>query len=116
LKDLISDFISLVAPEAPSYTLKAPSTLISNMTNSGDQYVLHLTNWTGNKYEKNHWMEDYIAPVEQVRIKLNIPGNKTITSVKSLTGSPFTIIKKGNSADILIPRVRAYEGLIIGVK
>jgi hypothetical protein len=116
LKDLISDFISLVAPEAPSYTLKAPSTLISNMTNSGDQYVLHLTNWTGNKYEKNHWMEDYIAPVEQVRIRLNIPGNKTITSVKSLTGSPVTIIKKGNSADILIPRVRAYEGLIIGVK
>ena len=53
LKDLIANFISIVAPAPPSFTLKAPSDLIANMTSSGNNYVLHLTNWTGNKYEKN---------------------------------------------------------------
>ena len=82
------------------------------MTNSGNTYVLHLTNWTGNKYEKNHLMEDYIAPVEQVRIALTIPGKK-IASVKTLTGSAFTMKKNGNSVELLLPRVGAYEGIII---
>ena len=78
LRDLIGNFISMVAPSAPSFTLKAPSDLIANMTSSGNNYVLHLTNWTGNKYEKTHMMEDYIAPVEQVRIVLTIPGKRLL--------------------------------------
>ena len=114
LKDLITDFISLVAPVPPSFTLKAPSALIANMTNSGNEYVLHLTNWTGNKYEKTHMMEDYIAPVEQVKISLNIPGEK-IVSVKSLTGSMLTTKKNGNSTELLLPRVGAYEGILINI-
>ena len=112
LKDLIGNFISMVAPSPPSFTLKAPSDLIANMTSSGNNYVLHLTNWTGNKYEKTHMMEDYIAPVEQVRIVLTIPGKK-IASVKTLTGSAFTMKKNGNRVEILLPRVGAYEGIII---
>jgi len=112
LKDLITDFISLVTPTPQSFTLKAPSALIANMTNSGKRYVLHLTNWTGNKYEKTHMMEDYIAPVEQVKISLNIPAKK-ITSVKTLTGSAFSMKKNGNSVEILLPRVGAYEGILI---
>jgi hypothetical protein len=111
-KDLITDFISLVAPVPQSFTLKAPSALIANMTNSGNEYVLHLTNWTGNKYEKTHMMEDYIAPVEQVRITLAIPGKK-IVSIKSLIGSTFTTKKNGNNTELLLPRVEAYEGILI---
>ena len=112
LRDLIGNFISMVAPSPPSFTLKAPSDLIANMTSSGNNYILHLTNWTGNKYEKTHMMEDYIAPVEQVHIVLTIPGKK-IASLKTLTGSAFTMKKNGNSVEILLPRVGAYEGIII---
>ena len=115
LKDLIANFISLVTPTLPSFTLKAPSTVIANMTNSGNKYVLHLTNWTGNKFEKNHLMEDYIAPVEKVRITLDIPGKK-ITSVKTLAGSAFTIKRNGNRVEILLPRIEAYEGILINVQ
>jgi hypothetical protein len=112
LKDLIADFISIVAPAPSSFTLKAPSALIANMTSSGNNYILHLTNWTGNKYEKIHLMEDYIAPVEQVRIVLNIP-RKKISSIKTITGSVFTMKKNGNSVELLLPKVGAYEGIII---
>ena len=57
-------------------------------------------------------MEDYIAPVGHVRVVLNFPGKK-IVSVKSLTGSPFTMKKKGNSAELLLPRIGAYEAILI---
>ncbi|MEP6595852.1 MAG: hypothetical protein ABJA71_07885 [Ginsengibacter sp.] len=86
--------------------------LIANMTTSGNSYVLHLTNWTGNKYEKTHLREDYIAPVEHVRIALKNPGKK-IASVRTLTGSAFTMKKDMNSVELLLPRVEVYEGIII---
>jgi hypothetical protein len=115
LKELIGEFISLVAAEPASFTLKAPATVMANMTHSSDKYVLHLTNWTGNKFEKNHLMEDYIAPVEQVRILLNIPGNRSVASVKTITGSPFTMKKKGSATELVLPRLEAYEGIVIQV-
>src|SRR3984893_9933656 len=114
LKELIANFISAVSPAPQSFTLNAPSTLIANMTSSGNQYLLQLSNWTGNKYEKNHMMEDYIAPVSDVRVELKIPG-KTIVSVKSLTGSTFTMKKSGNGLELHLPRVNAYEGILINV-
>ena len=57
-------------------------------------------------------MEDYIAPVNQVRIKLAIPGKK-ITSIKTLTGGAFMMKKNGNSIDLLLPHIGVYEGVII---
>ena len=59
-------------------------------------------------------MEDYIAPVENVRIELAIPGKK-IVSVKTLTGSAFTMKKNLNGVQLVLPRVGAYEGIIIKV-
>jgi hypothetical protein len=59
-------------------------------------------------------MEDYIAPVEQVRISLAISGKK-IVSVKTLTGSPLTMKRNGNGVELLLPRVLAYEGILISV-
>jgi hypothetical protein len=113
LKSLIGDFISLVAPTAPSYSMKAPSALIANMTTDNNNYLLHLTNWTGNKFEKTHLMEDYISPVENIRVKLSIPSTRKIVSIKSITGSKYTVNKTGNSVEILLPRVEAYEGILI---
>ena len=113
LKDLISKLIATVAPAPPSFTMKAPSALVANMTYSNNAYLLHLTNWTGNKFEKTHVMEDYIAPVENVKITFIIPDQRKIKSIKTLTGSPLTIKKSGNSVELTLPRVNAYEGILI---
>jgi hypothetical protein len=115
LKELIADLISIVAPSSPTYTIKAPSALIANMADSGNQYLLHLTNWTGNKFEKTQVMEDYIAPVENVHIELNLlPEN--ISSVKTLDGSAFTLRKKSKSVEVVLRKVNVYEGILISLK
>jgi putative glycosyl hydrolase-like family 6 (GHL6) protein/glycosyl hydrolase family 42 (putative beta-galactosidase) len=115
LKELISDLISIVSPSSPTYTIKAPSTLIANMVDSGNQYLLHLTNWTGNKFEKTQVMEDYIAPVENVQIDLNFPPGK-VASVKTLNGSPFTLREKSKSVEVVLPKVGIYEGVLFSLK
>jgi len=115
LKELIADLISIVAPSSPRYTIEAPSALIANMTDSGNQYLLHLTNWTGNKFEKTQVMEDYIAPVKNVQVELNFPPG-TIASVKTLNGSAFTLRKKSKSVEIILPKVDVYEGILIRLK
>jgi len=114
LGNLISDFITLVSPVPFPYIIKAPSTLITNLTSSGNNFVFHLTNWTGNKFEKNHMIEDYIAEAHNVSIKFTIPSGRKIESVKSITGSEFTMNNSGtNILEILLPHVGAYEGIII---
>jgi hypothetical protein len=115
LKDLIADFVSLVAPVESSFKMQAPSALVANMVTDGRQYLLHLTNWTGNKFEKTHMMEDYIAPVENVRIELNFPPEK-IASVKTLAGSQFTMKRKAKTVELLLPKVGVYEGIVINLK
>jgi len=76
---------------------------------------LHLVNWTGNKFEKKQVMEDYIAPVENVKIELNFsPGN--IASVKTLYGSKFTVRKKSKSIEVVLPKVGVYEGILVTLK
>ena len=113
IKHLIGDLVSLVAPSPASYKVTAPAALIANMTQSGNQYLLHLTNWTGNKFEKTDLMEDYIAPVENVHVKFYIPGNRKIGSIKTIAGSKYSVIKNGNSVEVVLPKVKAYEGILI---
>ena len=115
LKELIADLISIAASSSPSYTIKAPSALIANMTFSGNQYLLHVTNWTGNKFERKQMMEDYIAPVENVQIELNFPPGK-IASVKTLNGSAFTLRKKSKSVEVILPKIGVYEGVLFTLK
>ena len=115
LKELIADLISIVAPASPTYTVKAPSALVANMAYSGNQYLLHLTNWTGNKFEKKQVMEDYIAPVENIQIELNFPP-ANIASVRTLNGSPFRLRKKPKSVEVILPKVGVYEGVLVTMK
>ncbi len=116
LKNIISDFISMVTSAQPSYTVKAPSGLITNMAKNDNYYLLHLTNWTGNKFEKTHLMEDYISPVENVRVKFSIPGKQQIASIKTISGSKYSMNKSGNSVEIVLPRVEAYEGILVELR
>jgi hypothetical protein len=113
LKDLIASFIATVTPAPLPYTIEAPSGLIANLAGSGNHYVLHLTNWTGNMFEKNHLMVDYIAEANDVSVKFVIPDNQTVESVKSLTGSDFTMQISRNILEILLPRAGVYEGIEI---
>ena len=116
LKNLIADFISVVAPVKPSYTVSAPSALITNMVSNDNNYLLHLTNWTGNKFEKTHLMEDYISPVENVRVKISVPAQRKIASIKTINGSKYSMKQNGNTVEILLPRVGAYEGILVQLK
>jgi hypothetical protein len=116
LKDLIAYFISTVTATPPPYSIEAPSGLIANLTGSGNHYVLHLTNWTGNMFEKNHMMVDYIAEAIDVSVNFAIPDKKTVESVKCLTGSNPATSMKGNTLEIHLRRVRAYEGIVITLR
>jgi len=90
--------------------------LITNMVSNDNNYLLHLTNWTGNKFEKTHLMEDYISPVENVRVKISVPAQRKIASIKTINGSKYSMKQNGNTVEILLPRVGAYEGILVQLK
>jgi hypothetical protein len=70
LGDLVRDLALAAAPEPPPYEVDAPAGVIVNLTQKGTRRVLHLTNWTGDKLEKTHLSAYYLAPVENVRIRV----------------------------------------------
>lgn len=110
---VITGIIDAVSPAPHPFTVEAPAGLMANMAFKENLMVLHLTNWTGNKFEKIWFNEYYLAPVENVRLKINIPGNKKVKKVSTLVDAPFQKSLNGRRVDIVLPRVEAYQGILV---
>ena len=111
LKDLIRNFIKLVSAKDLPYTLEAPSFLISNLAYNENQWIFHLMNWTGNKFEKPYFDDPYLAPVENVILEFDIPKDKKIKSVSTFVDLPIKTIKGDRNVKIQIPRIESYQGI-----
>jgi hypothetical protein len=114
--DFMKDVIEYVSPDYLPYEIEAPSTLFANMTSKGNTKVLHLVNWTGCNLERveNIQLEAYyIPPVENVKIKFNIPNGKKINEVKLFIPAKFEQYTDKNSLYITLHKVDKYQGVII---
>lgn len=114
--DFMKDVIEYVSPDCLPYEIEAPSTLFANMTSKGNTKVLHLVNWTGCNLERleNIQLEAYyIPPVENVKIKFNIPNGKKINEVKLFIPAEFEQYIDKNSLYITLHKVDKYQGVII---
>jgi hypothetical protein len=116
LGDLIKRLVKIVAPEPPPYSMEAPSSLISNLTVKEDHWVLHMMNWTGNKFERNRLSEYYLAPVEDVQVCLRIPDGKTIEKISLLVDGKFNAKNRGHFLKLSFPRIEAYQAVSIELK
>ena len=113
----VGEFLkSLVAKAASGplpYEVEAPAALIANLTSKGNTLVLHMTNWTGNKLERPGANEYYLAPVENVRVRVAIPSGKRVRDVSLLVKSAFRKEQTASVLTVSIPRVEAYQGVRI---
>jgi len=105
-----------VSPVEPPYQVFAPETLIANLTAKDDEYILHLTNWTGSKFEMPRVDEYYIAPVENVRVRLRIPTGKKLADLRLLVPARFKAKARNNTVEVLLPRVEAYQGVAFNLR
>ncbi len=111
--ELIKAFVKMVSDVPEPYKLDAPAGLLANLAENEKRLVLHLTNWTGNKYEKPWKNEYYLAPVENVRLQIRIPYGKTIKDVKPLIETDFQKQVEENSVEVFFPRVDAYQAVVV---
>ncbi len=116
LGELINTFTKLVSGVNPTYKIKAPSSLMVNLMKSEDKWILHMTNWTGNKFERMQVNEYYLAPVENVSLELTLPEDKQIQSIEALIDMPFEKNINGQAIKIFFPRIEAYQGLKVNFK
>jgi hypothetical protein len=108
---LLTDLIARAAPEPPPYEVDGPQDLIANLTVAPDALVLHLTNWTGNKLERAGANEYYVAPVENVRVRLTVPSGRRVRKVTLLVDAPFRNEQHGSTLEVTIPRIEAYQAV-----
>jgi len=111
IADTLAGLVRWAAAESPPYAVEAPDGLIANMTASGDQRVLHLVNWTGNKFEQAGLNESYLAPVENVCVRLRKPPGGRIERPELLVDAPFEQNDQGDVMEIRLPRVEAYQAI-----
>lgn len=109
--EMVRGLVAKAASAPLPYEVEAPAALIANLTAKDNVWVLHLTNWTGNKMERAGANEYYLAPVENVRIRLAIPAGKRVRSVALLVKAPYQQQQKGSVLEVTIPRVEAYQGV-----
>jgi hypothetical protein len=112
LDELLSKLVEVAGGPAP-YKIDAPSSLISNLMVKDDKMVLHLTNWTGNKFEKPLRNEYYLAPVENVRLQIRIPENRNIRKVSMMVEADFSTSIRGQTLELVIPRINDYQGIVV---
>jgi hypothetical protein len=111
--DLISSFIKTVSTQPVPYTIDAPASLIANLTEKEDRLILHLTNWTGNKFERPWRNEYYLAPVENVSLQIQIPEGKQVQNVFTLVETDFEKQVKGQNLEVFLPRIGAYQAIVL---
>jgi hypothetical protein len=114
--DLLRTLVARAAAQPPPYEVQAPAALIANLTAKGDTRVLHLTNWTGNKLERAGANEDYLAPVENVRVRFAVPEGKRVRGVMLLVETPYRQQQTGSTLEVLIPRVEAYQAVRVDLE
>ena len=116
LGELINKLVSEIAPAPAPYIMEAPASLISNLTRKENKMVLHLTNWTGNKFEKPLVNEYYLAPVENVRVKIMIPEGKEVKKISTLVKADYKKKVKGQYVEVFLPQVEAYQGILVELR
>jgi hypothetical protein len=114
--DFLATLVRSVSAAEPPYELEAPEALIANLTAKGDERVLHLTNWTGNKFEMPWVDEYYIAPIENVRVRLRLPEGRRLGDLRMLVPAPFRKKQTGSTIELVLPRVEAYQGIAFRLK
>ena len=114
LADLIRDVIEYVSPEGSPYEIEAPiASLITNMTVNGDKIVFHLINRTGSNQERMWQNNYYIPPIENVTIKVRIPGGKEIKNITSFVPVIFSQKREKNILEITLSRIDKYQSIVI---
>lgn len=111
LGKLIRALVKTVAPEQAPYDLQAPAGLICNMTTNGNRRVLHMTNWTGNKFERMLMKEYYLAPIENVVLRIRLPKQKEIRSVGTFVTGASERRDLDGIVEISFPRIEAYQAV-----
>lgn len=109
--EFLRSLVAKAAPEPPPYEVDGPAALIANLTSKGNTMVLHLTNWTGNKLERPGANEYYLAPVENVRVRLRTPEGMRIRNVSLLVNSRWSKQISGPLLSVSLPRVGAYQAI-----
>lgn len=113
LADLIRTLIGWVSPRSLPFEVQGPDSLIANMTRKADTRVVHLANWTGNKFERRWVSEYYIAPVSNIHLRIPVPEGKTVGSVKALVSCELETSIREDLVEVLIPRMEAYQAIVI---
>jgi hypothetical protein len=116
LGKLIRTLIRTVAPEPAPYELQAPAALVCNMTTNGNRRVLHMTNWTGNKFERMLTKEYYLAPVENVVLRVRLPEQKRIQTISTFVPGPSKRRDLDGAVEIGFPRLEAYQAVHLELK
>jgi hypothetical protein len=111
LGKLIRTLVTTVAPEPAPYDVQAPAGLICNMTTKADRRVLHMTNWTGNKFERMLTNEYYLAPIEDVVLRVRLPEHERVRSVDTFVAGRMERRDLDGAVEIQFPRIEAYQAV-----
>jgi Hypothetical glycosyl hydrolase 6 len=111
LGKLICTLVRAVAPEPAPYDVQAPAGLLCNMTTNGNRRVLHMTNWTGNKFEHMLTKDYYLAPVENIVLRIRLPENKRIRSIGLFVPGPSNRRDLDGAVEMTFPRIEAYQAV-----
>ena len=85
--------------------------MLPHFTASRDTLLLHLLADTGNKFKKLRAREEFL-PVENVKVRIRIPRNRSVKSVSLLrAGDTLRAAPRDGWLEVTVPRVLIHEAV-----
>lgn len=109
---LLRKVVRDAAAGPPPFEVTAPALLVTNLTQKGDRYVLHLLNWTANPQNE----DGYLPPVSNVTVRWTVPAGRKVRTVSTMIDAAHTHEVTAGQLIVRLPRVDAYQGIAITVE
>jgi hypothetical protein len=111
LREYLSSLIEPLMKPHRTYEVEWRSGLLPHFTFSRDTLLLHLLADTGNKFKKLRAREEFL-PLENVKVRIRIPQNRTVKSVSLLrAGTRVDAAPAGEWLELTVPRVFVHEAV-----
>jgi Hypothetical glycosyl hydrolase 6 len=106
---LLRGLVEEAAGAPPPVRLKAPTSLIANLTSDGKRWVLHLLNWSTDPENEG----GYLPAIENVSVRVAIPEGKRVRRVSSFLEAPLKQRQTGRELELRLARIEAYQAIVI---
>lgn len=113
-RQVLEDALCWVLKDKVLCSINAPNGVSTVLAEKKGIYVLHLINYTGDKYEEPFCYIESITPVRNIKVRIKLPQDSSVKTLRLIMGKEqISYTQNNNLLEFTIPEIQEYEAVVI---